>query len=87
MITMVSQVTICPYTKILHNYRLYSLLCTFLTVTTIWPLSAGAKYKRGDRVWGEGEKDRFIALPGKEGPQQTNVLKIVAHTGKKCKEC
>ena len=26
---------------------------------------AGAKYKYGDRVLGEGEQDSFIALPGK----------------------
>ena len=32
----------------------------------IWPLSAGAKLKHRDRVLGKGEKDSFIALPGKK---------------------
>ena len=36
-------------------------------VARIQPLSASAEYKRGDRVLGEGEKDSFIALPGKGG--------------------
>ena len=31
------------------------------------PLSTSAKQKHGDRVLGEGEKDSFIALPGKGG--------------------
>ena len=35
------------------------------TVAETRPLSTGAEYKLEDRVWGQGEKDGFIALPGK----------------------
>ena len=31
------------------------------------PLYLGAKLNLGDRVWGEVEKNSFIALPGKGG--------------------
>lgn len=56
-------------------------------VAEIWSLSAGAKYKRSDRVWGEGEKDRLIALPGKGAPQQASALKTVPPIGKHFEEC
>ena len=36
------------------------------TLARKWPLSALARWKCGNRVLGEGEKDSFIALPGKE---------------------
>ena len=39
----------------------------------IQPLSTSAEYQRGERFLGEGEKDSFIALPGKGA----NVLKTV----------
>ena len=35
--------------------------------TQTQPLSARAEYKCRDRVFDEGEKDNFIALPGKGG--------------------
>ena len=50
-----------------------TVLVTFLTVVMlegvaeIWPLSAGAKLKRRDRVLSKGEKNSFIALLGKGG--------------------
>ena len=47
-------------------------------VAEIWPLSAGAKLKH--RVWAKGEKNSFIALPGKGGSQQANALKTVPPT-------
>ena len=34
------------------------------------------------RVWGEGEKNSFIALPGKGGAQQANALKTVHPPGR-----
>ena len=48
----------------------------------MWPefgLSAGAELKCRDRVLGKGEKNSFIALPGKEGSQQANALKTAPH--------
>ena len=41
-----------------------------LIVAGIPPLCAGAQLKRRDRVLGKGEKNSFIALPGKGGSQQ-----------------
>ena len=41
------------------------------------PLCASAKLKCRDRVLGKGEKNSFMALPGKGGPQQANALKTV----------
>ena len=46
-------------------------------VAGIKPLSAGAELKCRDRVLGKGGKNSFIALPGKEGSQQANVLKTM----------
>ena len=54
-------------------------------VAEIRPLSAGAELKHRDRVLGKGEKDSFIALPGKGRPQQVNALKIAPPIGKNCK--
>ena len=45
------------------------------------PQSTGAEYKHRYRVWREGEKGRFIALPGKGGSQQANALKTVPPLG------
>ena len=48
--------------------KLYSsTLLLFLLLSEIWLLSASAKLKCRDRVLGKGEKDSFIALPGKGG--------------------
>lgn len=33
-------------------------------VATTWPLHTGAELNRGNRVWGEVEKNSFVALPG-----------------------
>ena len=41
----------------------------------IRPLSASAKLKHRDRVLDKGEKDGFIALPGKRRSQQADALK------------
>ena len=58
--------------------------CQIVSVAGIQPLSAGAELKCRDRVLGKGEKNSFIALPGKEGSQQANALKMVTppHLGK-----
>ena len=45
------------------------------SVARIQPLSVGAKLKRRDRVLGKGEKNSFIALPGKGGSQRANASK------------
>ena len=36
-------------------------------VAETWYLSVVAAQECKDRIWGEGEKDSFIALPGKVG--------------------
>ena len=51
-------------------------------VSEIWPLSARAKFKQRDRVLGKGEKNSFIALPGKGGSQQAHALKTELTVGK-----
>ena len=45
-------------------------------------LPASAEMRCRDRVLGKGEKNSFIALPGKGGPQQANALKTVPPAGK-----
>ena len=62
------------------------ILLIFISVAGIWPLSAGANLKRRDRVLGKGEKKSFIALLGKGGSQQANVLKTGPPIGKNCEE-
>lgn len=49
-------------------YRSLAAGLVKISVAKIRPLSAGAKLKCRDRVWGKGEKDSFIVLPGKRGP-------------------
>ena len=56
-------------------------------VVRIWPLSASGKLKCRDRVLGKGEKNRFIALPGKGGSRQANAFKTVSPFGKDCGKC
>ena len=46
-------------------------------VVETWPLTTSAEEKNEDKVLGEGEKNSFIALPGKGGSQQANALETV----------
>ena len=47
-----------------------------------WPLCSSAESNLRDRVWGEVEKNSFIALPGKEGHSRLLPLKTVCpHPG------
>ena len=45
-------------------------------VAKAWPLSTSAKWKHGDRVWGEGEKDSFYCFARQKRPQQANTLPL-----------
>ena len=38
-------------------------------------LYSSAEYKHGGRVLGEGEKDSFVALPGKGGHSRQRLLR------------
>ena len=56
------------------------------TIVRIEPLCAGAEVKCKDRILGKGEKNSFIALPGKGGSEQANALKTVPLLGKNFEE-
>ena len=46
-------------------------------VAGIRPLSVSAELKFRDRVLGKGEKNSFVALPGKGGSEQAHAVKTV----------
>ena len=76
-----------------EEYLLGYLLSSFIKIAThsvaeIRPLSARAELKHRDRGLGKGEKNSFIALPGKGGHSRLMCCRLClpAPTGKNCKE-
>ena len=64
-----------------HQKTTFSGESCITVVARTRPLLTGAEEKFRDRVWGEGGKNGFIALPSKGGSQQANASKTVPPLG------